>query len=187
MTVTAQIVVRDEPGAIVTYMPLGSPTKRRTGQRGGGPRGRQLLHWDGGYADRPWERSDVVMIHRPGDGFSLWHAWDLAEPGRAWWYINLEEPWRRTAIGFDSRDLWLDLWSESPRMGWHWKDEDELAWAVDAGRCTAERAAAIRAEGERAISVIGRREPPFDVDWPHWRPDRTWSTPMLPAGWDRYE
>lgn len=186
MTVLGQIVVRDDPQVIATYMPLGSATKRRSGDRGAGPRGRQMLRWDGGYVDRPWERTSVLMIHRPGDGFSLWYAWDPADWRLAWLYVNLEEPWRHTRIGFDSRDLWLDLWARPGCAEWHWKDEDELAWAVDAGQCSAARAAAIRAEGERAVALITRREPPFDDEWRSWRPDPRWAPPDVPPDWNSF-
>lgn len=183
MTVLAQIVVRDEPGAIVTYMPEGSLRKRRSGDRSGGPRGRQLVRWDGGYEDVTWSRTHVLMVHRPGDAFSVWTAWSAAEWRHVWSYVNLEEPWRRIPIGFDSRDLWLDLWSEPGSQEWHWKDEDELAWAVEAGRCTLERARAIRRAGESALEALDRREPPFDEAWADWRPDPRWPVPTVPPEW----
>lgn len=183
MTVLPQIVVRHAPDAIVTYMPSGSLTKRRTGDRSGGPRGRQLTRWDGGYEDRPWSGTSVLMLYRPGDAFSVWCAFGAEDQRPAWWYVNLEEPWRRTSIGFDSRDLWLDLWREPHGTEWHWKDEDELAWAVEEGRCTPERAGAIRREGERALAAIRRGDPPFHEDWEHWRPDPDWRTAEMPPGW----
>jgi uncharacterized protein DUF402 len=179
MTVLAQLVVRDDPGAIVTFMPSGSLTKRRTGVRNGGPHGRQLTQWDGGHEDRLWSGTNVVMVHRPGDAFSLWCAWDQ-EWRPAWWYVNLEEPWRRTAIGFDSRDLWLDLTRKPDEPAWRWKDEDELAWAVEQGLFSAERASEIRRAGEGALETIARRAPPFDADWASWRPQPTWDIPTLP-------
>lgn len=187
MTVLPQIVVRDDPELIATYMPAGSLTKRRTGDRSGGPRGRQLMTWDGGHEDRPWTGTSVLMLHCPGDGFSLWCAWDADRWLPAWWYLNIEEPWRRTAIGFDTRDLWLDLWSEPDRKEWHWKDEDELAWAVEQGRCSAAGAASIRAEGERALRRMQRGDPPFDQDWSGWRPDPLWPIPSVPLAWDRLQ
>ncbi|HLE96560.1 MAG TPA: DUF402 domain-containing protein, partial [Candidatus Thermoplasmatota archaeon] len=176
MTVWPAVVVRDDDQAIVTFTPTGSIGKRRTGERSGGPRARQLMRWDGGHEDRPWIGTNVVHVHPPGEAFSLWCAWD-AEWRPAWWYVNLEEPWRRTAIGFDSRDLWLDLARGPDETAWRWKDEDELAWAVEEGRCTPELAARIRAEGERAIGMITGGEPPFDRDWSAWRPDPAWSVP----------
>ncbi len=183
MTVLPQVVVRDEPDAIVTYTPSGSLTKRRTGERTGGPRGRQLTRWDGGHEDRPWSGTSVLMLYRPGDGFSVWCAFDADEWRPAWWYVDLEEPWRRTTIGFDSRDLWLDLTRKPHEAEWRWKDEDELAWAVEAGRCTPQQAEAIRREGDRALDAIARRDPPFDEDWERWRPDPEWGIAVMPPSW----
>lgn len=178
-----QIIVRDEPELIATYMPAGAVGKRRTGERTGGPRGRQLIRWDGGHEDRPWTRTNVLMLHRPGDPFSLWCAWDAQEWRHAWWYVNIEEPWRRSTIGFDSRDLELDLWAEPDGKVWQLKDEDELAWSVSQGRFTEAEAARIRSEAERALERITRREPPFDEAWARWRPDPRWPVPVLPSNW----
>ena len=187
MTVLPQVVVVDGPDLIATYMPAGAIGKRRSGRRGGGPRGRHLVHWDGGYEDRPWTGTNVVMLHRPGDAFSVWSAWHAQTWEPAWWYVNLEDPWRRTPIGFDSRDRELDLWSEPGVAGWHWKDEDELAFAVEQGRFTMAEANAIREDGEHALESIRRAEPPFDRDWSGWRPDPHWQVPVLPESWSRFE
>lgn len=38
-------------------------------------------------------------------------------------YVNIEEPWQRTPIGFDSRDHLLDIVVTVDLSTWHWKDE----------------------------------------------------------------
>jgi hypothetical protein len=141
-----------------------------------------LLEWDGGYADRIWKGTNVLMLHRFGDAHSFWLARDHVNTRLAWWYVNLEEPWRETKIGFDSRDNILDLWS-GPDGEWHWKDEDELAWDIENGRTAPESEADLRAEGERALARFKRRDPPLDRSWLDFRPDPTWSVPVLTAGW----
>ena len=102
------------------------------------------------------------------------------------WYVNLEEPWHRTAIGFDSRDNLLDIVIAPDLSSWQWKDEDELAWAVETGRHRLDEAATFCVEGERVIQRLRRREPPFDQPWPDWRPDPAWSAPVLPPAWKDY-
>lgn len=186
MSAFPQIVVRDEPELIATYMPVGVVGKRRSGDRNGGPRSRQLVRWDGGHEDWKWLRTSVLMLHRPGDAFSLWSAWEPEGWRLAWWYVNIEEPWRRTAIGFDTRDLEIDLWSEPDLGSWHWKDEDELAWSVTQGRFTQEEATRIRADAERALRRVAAREAPFDPAWIRWRPDPMWTRPTLPANWKQF-
>lgn len=178
-------IVRDEPALIVAYLRAGTVGARRGGDRSGGPRGRQLVNWDGTYEDWVWQRTNVLAIHQPGDAFALWCAWDL-EWRHAWWYINLEEPWRRTSFGYDSRDHDLDLWSTDLRT-WEWKDADELAWAVEHGQFTQAEALAIRVAGERALDRCRQGQSPFDRDWDGWRPDPSWNVPVLPGRWRDYE
>jgi hypothetical protein len=178
-------VVRHDERGIALYMPTGTILKGRTG-RFGGPRDRMLLEWDGGHSDRIWKDTNVLMLHRFGDAHSFWLARDAATSGLAWWYVNLEAPWRKTAIGFDSRDNLLDLWA-GPDGEWHWKDEDELAWAIAEGWVAKDREAQLHAEGQRALERFTRRDPPLDQDWLDFQPDPRWSAPVLPEGWRDYE
>jgi uncharacterized protein DUF402 len=175
------IVVRHDQRTVVLFMAPGTTFKLRTG-RYGGPRDRMLLEWDGGYEDRVWKDTTALMLHRFGDAHSFWLARDAATRELAWWYVNLEEPWRQTAIGFDSRDNLLDLWS-GPDGKWHWKDEDELAWAIENGWMPADRDRELRAEGERALERFRRRDEPLDGEWLGFGPDPTWKVPVLPDGW----
>jgi hypothetical protein len=34
------------------------------------------------------------------------------------------------------------------------------------------------------IERIVRNEPPFESEWPRWKPDPAWGIPALPAEWD---
>jgi len=98
--------------------------------------------------------------------------------------VNLQEPLRKTRIGFDTLDHELDVIVEF-NGSWRWKDEDELAEAISRGLLPAEDEPRLRSEGERAVRRIVEREPPFDRDWSDWRPDPAWPVPALPEGWDR--
>jgi len=100
------------------------------------------------------------------------------------WYVNLEEPLRRTELGFDTLDHELDVIVELDGS-WRWKDEDDLAESIRRGVIPAEEEPRLRADGERAVRRIVDREPPFDRDWSAWRPDPAWPLPVLPEGWDR--
>jgi hypothetical protein len=145
-----------------------------------------LLEWDGGYTERIWAGTNALMLHRFGDAHSFWLARDDATSSLAWWYVNLEEPWRGTPIGFDSRDNILDRYA-GPDGEWHWKDEDELAWETEQGLVPKERAAQLRSEGERAVERFRRHDPPLDQPWLDFRPDASWSTPVLPDNWRDFE
>ena len=92
--------------------------------------------------------------------------------------MNLEEPQRRTAVGFDFEDDLLDVWvpfGGEPEL----LDEDELDEAVARGYVSAERALAIRAKAERLMA-----EPPWPTGWEDWTPEPGWQVPDLPPGWD---
>jgi predicted RNA-binding protein associated with RNAse of E/G family len=100
------------------------------------------------------------------------------------YYVNLQTPLARTQTGFDTVEHILDVTIPPDRSAWAWKDEDELAVAVQAGLFTEEDAAWFRFWGERAVEHVLLREPPFDTDWSSWRPDPSWSEPVLPPDWD---
>jgi hypothetical protein len=96
--------------------------------------------------------------------------------------VNLQRPFRRTELGFETMDLVLDLLIEPDRT-WRWKDEDELETWVARGVCEPEIAARIREEGLEAAGRAERDEPPFCEPWPEWRPDPSWQLPELPYRW----
>lgn len=139
--------------------------------------------------DRPWR----LEVRARGPNAVLSFAWPDApyavlrwrETGATQsWYVNLQDPLRRTAMGFDTTDHALDA-VVAVDGAWRWKDEDELAHAVANGLFTPADAERFRADGERAVDRIRRGEPPFDRDWTSWHPDPAWPTPGLPEGWDR--
>ena len=142
------------------------------------------------FPDRPWHL-DV----RGGDDHGvLSFAWPdtpysillLSEPDGSprGWYVNLQTPLTRTAIGFDTVDHLLDVTIAPDRSSWVWKDEGELAEGIALGLFTEDDAAWFRHWGERAIEHLLLRLPPFDQNWEDWRPDPSWAVPALPDGWD---
>lgn len=181
-TARPMIVVRDDAELIGLYLPVGATFKRRSGQRGGGPRGRQMLAWDGGHEDRTWTTYRTLILYRPGRAHTVQLFWGEGDLPRSW-YINPEAPWRRTAIGFDTADHVLDIVIAPDRSTWELKDADELAWAVEQGEYTPAEAAAIEAEAERARDEVLAGRPPWTDDWLSWRPDARWPIPALPPDW----
>lgn len=50
---------------------------------------------------------------------------------------------------------------------------------------TAEEAAEVRAEGERAVAWVRRGDhPAIDDRWRTWRPSPEWGIPKLAPGWE---
>lgn len=183
--VIAATVVRDDDELTAAYLRVGAPVKWSHGRRGG-PRGRTMVSWEEGWDDSIWQAGDTLALYRPGEAHSVHLHWAPGGQFREW-YVNLEAPWRRTRIGFDFEDHELDLVIAPDRATWRWKDEDELEWLVEQGWMSAEGAAAVRAEGERALERVRRRAPPLDCEWEAWRPDPLWTLPSLPEGWDRWD
>jgi hypothetical protein len=138
---------------------------------------------DWALADAVWTDSRMLYLMTPGAAHSVHLWWKAPDWSFGGWYVNLQEPIRRTRLGFDYMDQTLDIVIE-PDLSWHWKDEHEIDGALATGFLTPEQARAIRAEGERVIERLEARAAPFSDGWEQWHPDPDWPIPELPAGWD---
>jgi hypothetical protein len=151
-------------------------------------------------------RSSVLMVHPAEGDYSVWLFF---EPDGAFrnWYVNLERAvvrWddgdlvsgkRSTtrddrgpsgSAGVDTLDYDLDI-VVAPDRSWAWKDEDEFAEHLahpDVYWCDDE--AAVRAEGNRMVTLIEAGEWPFDGTFTDFRPDPGWPVPSeMLDGWRR--
>ena len=174
------VVVRDEPNLQMFYVPPRVLCKRPVD-----PRGRPLR-----IPAQTWELQDerrgdkgMLSFAFPDTPYAVILGFDPHE-GLFEYYINLQSPLTRSDAGFDTVEHLLDVTIPADRSSWSWKDEDELAFAVDQGLFTPEQAVWFRHWGERAVEHVLLREPPFDEDWASWRPDPGWDPPSLPDGWD---
>ncbi len=181
-------VVRDEDDFVALWFPEGTRWKAPVpspGRSWESSRGEwiatclELGEW--AFVDREWDVTTLVLL-RPGEWHALWVSWRDGE--HLSWYVNLQEPFRRTSKGFETMDLALDVIIESDGSGWRWKDEDELATFVERGVFDEALAAKLREEGLRIVGRAEQNEPPFDEGWPAWRPDPSWPLPELPEAWD---
>jgi hypothetical protein len=169
-------VVEDRDDLVALYIPAGAQYARwgrpiAAGQLRGAL---QLDNW----------RRDVLRLMFPGRQHSVWLFWEREEAGRRFtaYYVNMEEPFRRTPIGFDTNDHALDIVVQ-PDLSWRWKDEEEFEGLVEAGRYSAEFGKSVRDEGLAAIAAIEGRRAPFGDGWETWEPDSSWDAPALPEGW----
>jgi hypothetical protein len=182
------VVLHDDGDLSVVATAPGSGKARRAGVRSG-PRGRNLVDslWDGSYSVEAWEGDTVVRVHRRGQCWSIWRWYDGNDWGRDW-YGNLELPWHRTAIGYDSQDWALDVVGEGmPGTGdWtvHFKDQDELQWYTDRGVGTTEQADDIRSVGDSLMTVMTAGDDLLAVDWDRWVPPTELAPTPLPDGWN---
>lgn len=130
----------------------------------------------------PWHGTGVLKLARPDEPWSVWLFWERGWRFRSW-YVNLESPRTRWAGGIDSEDHFLDI-SVYPDRSWLWRDEDEFAQAQRAGLMDRAQADRVRRAGQAAVEVILAWGAPFSEGWEAWRPDPSWTVPVLPADWD---
>jgi hypothetical protein len=178
---SSAIIVQDNPELIAVYWPAGTPTmtpaKRLTPL--------DLLSNQVCLVPGKWFDTDVLMLVTPGSAHAINLMWETGQPKLRCWYVNLQEPFRRTELGFDSMDHLLDIVISPDRSAWHWKDEDEFEEAIKVGLYSSEEARAIRAEGERAIELLETGLQPFCDGWERWSPPAEWETPTLLEDWDK--
>jgi hypothetical protein len=115
---------------------------------------------------------------------ALWVFWDGPARELGMWYVNIQEPFRRTALGFDTQDLELDIVVRLDGS-WSYKDDEELDEWIERGRWTAAEVAAIRAEGARLGAELDAGRRWWDEHWAEWVSDPAWPAPTLPEDWDR--
>jgi hypothetical protein len=109
--------------------------------------------------------------------------WDGPERRFAGWYVNLEEPFRRTSVGYDTQDLELDVWIPVDQP-WRFKDAEKLDERIRDGRYTEEQVAATRALGRAIGAMLDRGEQWWDERWSSFEPDPGWRAPTFPDGWE---
>ena len=156
-------VVRDDGDVLAVWRPAGSDWRAPVGDRFG-----EWTH----------ETSRLMLpdlrLTPTGASYSILVLWHETGDFKAW-YVNLEDPLRRTSLGYDYEDHLLDIWIE-PNGAWQWLDEDEFGEAIERGFITEEKAREVRAEGERVLEAW-----PFPTGWEDWRPDPAWDVPTLPG------
>jgi hypothetical protein len=187
-------VAHDDGALVALWCPRGTrwktattpPTRRRAATRAARFVASLTLR-DWVLGDFTWD-VDTLCLVREGDWHAVRVAWranpDAAARREHWgWYVNLQEPVRRTARGLQTMDLMLDVVVDRNRQ-WRWKDEDELEALVTRKLLDPTVAQRVREEALRVVDRVECHEPPFGDAWPAWRPDPSWTPPVLPDGWD---
>jgi hypothetical protein len=165
-------VVQDSDDLVALFIPRGA-----SHMRWGMEDGRRRL------VPSPWRR-DVLRLMRPGEPFSVWLFWEVEhERSFAAYYINMEEPFRRSPIGFDTNDHMLDV-VVAPDFTWRWKDQEEFEDRVRGGVYSEAFGSEVWEHARRAVELVERRASPFSDGWEDWTPDPSWDIPVLPNDWD---
>jgi hypothetical protein len=157
------VVVRDEPELLATYIFEGSPF---TFHEGDWPVAGGRHPWAG---RERWTGHGCLTLQRPDEAHAVFVFWHGPEREFRGWYINLQDPFRRHAHGFDTQDHELDIWV--PREGgWELKDDELLDVRVREGRFTQDQADAFRAEADRITVELDAGRRWWDDAWADWRP-----------------
>ena len=124
------IVVQDSADLVALYLAagvIGKDTEKR-------PTPREMFTPEKiNIVDYQWNTTDVLMLIVPGEAFSTYVMWKTGTKELVCWYINLQEPIKRTSIGFDTMDHMLDVVLSPDMSEWKWKDEDEFSEAEKIG------------------------------------------------------
>jgi hypothetical protein len=164
------VVVQDSDDLLATYIASGAPLTFPPGEWPG-ETGRHPWH-----GKAVWEGNGVLMLQRPGEAHAIWLFWFGDEREFRGWYVNFQEPFRRTAVGYDTQDLELDIWA--PVAGaWEWKDADVLEQRVREGRYTPAQVEATWVEGRRVAALLDAGERWWDEAWASWSPNPGWDAP----------
>ena len=172
-------MVRDTPDLVVLYWPVGTPTQSPVRR----PTVEDELYNRIELEERNWTENNVLSLNPRGAAYSIEVMWEEKTHKLRCWYVHLQEPVRRTRIGFDTMDQILDIVINPDRSSWHWKDEDEFNEAQVIGLYSHVKAHTIRAEGERVLELLIANASPFCDGWENWTPPFEWGIPAFPEGW----
>ena len=185
------IVVRDQPDEVALAMLPGAECMAPIGYINGkhGPNGK----WDrwGDYLndhwimDRyNWHTNRLLILLQPERYYATIYFWHNDTDEFLCFYTNFQLPFRRSALGFDTFDLELDIVVE-PDYEWHWKDEDDYHRGIERGIFPQEWVREIDTAKQEVLEKIEERLYPYDGSWLDWRPDPAWTPPTLSANWDK--
>ena len=171
-------VVRDDADLLAVYLAPGSELA--------------FADWPFDRWEHPWQTQGFsvwrghgkLMLHRPGDAYSVDLFWNGPARTFSGWYLNLQDPVRRYDGGFDTLDHELDYWI--PAGGtWQVKDAELFEQRVAEERYTAEQADAIRSTGAAIEQMLTAGDHWWDESWADWTPPADWDALDVPAGWPR--
>jgi uncharacterized protein len=179
--VNPMVVVEDRPDRRVFYVPRGTGFMAPADRAG---RVTRSIRDEVGVVPDRWRDRAALHVVPEGAAFAVILRWEQSFDDFAGFYVNLQEPLRPTAIGFDAMDQTLDVLISPDRSQVRVKDEEELHEAAGDGFFSAAEVDAIREAAHLATRMVVDGVPPFDEPWHRWRPDPAWPTPELPAGWE---
>ena len=164
-------VVRDDDELAALWLPRGSK-----GMLWRNPPGqpRELVEGE-------WRRETLRLMF-PGLAYSVWLSWEGEDRHFTTYYVNFEEPFRRTPVGFDTNDHALDI-LVARDLTWQWKDKDEFEGLITSGQYSAEFGETVRTAAAGVLERIAAGAEPFDGRWLEWQAPAEWELPNLHPRW----
>lgn len=178
MTAMPMRVVADDHDTTVLYLASGSRFQAARAP-GGGPV-RDLANWVS--VSATWSGGSLIRLLPSGCWYCIDLEFDANREFRGY-YVNFQEPMRRTVFGYDTVDLVLDVVVD-PDGTARLKDEEDFDDAVAAGHIANDVAVRIREEARRVLRMVERDGAPANAEpWLRWRPSESWDSPTLAGGW----
>lgn len=175
-------IVEDAPDRTVAYLAAGTPIQKLV------PADGSTLPRDTPYATvgrmkrvpakSIWVNTNVLICWQPAWTWDVRLMWDSDSHEFLCWYVNIQDPIRRTDTGFHTTDHFVDVVVASDKS-WELKDEAELEDATELGLYTADQAAEIQESLAGAIRYLESWGWPFNSDLTEFAPDSEWSIPEL--------
>ncbi|WP_406193032.1 DUF402 domain-containing protein [Kitasatospora sp. NBC_01560] len=160
-------VVADTGDLLAVYLARGTPLTF------GGGEFRWGLHPWTAFAPY-WQSEGVLQLQRPGDGYAVWARRSGGEFTD--WYVNFQEPMRRTDRGFDTLDQELDLLLPADGSPPRWKDVDHFEERRRSGGFTEAEADSVGVAAAAVMDLVERGAGWWEV-WRDWRAPQGWEVP----------
>ncbi|MEU3370492.1 DUF402 domain-containing protein [Streptomyces sp. NPDC006660] len=152
-------VVADDGVLLAAHLARGTPLTFGGGAFKWGPH--PWVHFE-----HTWQSDGVLQLQRAGDGYAVWARFKGDELQD--WYVNFQQPLRRTARGFDTLDQELDLVITADGSSYVWKDVDHFEERVRSGGFGPGEAEAVREAAAEVVRLIEHGEPWWER-WRDWR------------------
>jgi Protein of unknown function (DUF402) len=173
------IVVEDQPTHVALYVPERAPRAFVAGSwptADGRHPGEGASHWRG---------HGCLMLHLPGESYAIWHFWRGQDRRFNGWYVNLEDPFRRSSTTMDTLDHEVDI-VVHPDGSAELKDAELVDECVRHGRFDAAFGETVIGRGNELLRRLQGSGPWWDLRWARWEPPRSWTAlRSLPASWDQ--
>jgi protein associated with RNAse G/E len=133
-----------------------------------------------------WHTNRFLILLEPEKYYSIIYIWKYDTCEFQYYYVNFQLPFTRTACGFDTLDLDLDILVDLNNE-WEWKDISDYERGIKSGGISNEWRRRIEESKEEVLTRIAQRLYPFDQTWLGWLPDPGWPKTTLPSGWDQLD